>query len=275
MKFYLIVAKGKKQGLPIPIDVDLFVIGSGRSCQLRAVHDDIGEQHCAFVMRDRKVFVRDMNSGHPTIVNSEAIENSQEWPLHGGDLIEIGPLKFMIQFREKEMSKRDLEEWALKCLDLDSSRKITAMDRLEAATAEARNMDNASSAAGAILDRLSAQRGIVKGRLRIAREAGVTIVRVSDAFLVEEAELALIKKELHDNLNRPNLRVVLDMKNVRRMSSTAAEMFGELITWLHPFGSKLGMCRLRSDIKEMLKTFPATQSIRYFADKTAALAAQW
>ena len=134
MKFYLIVAKGKKQGLPIPIEVDLFLIGSGKSCQLRADHEDIGEQHCAFVMRDRKVFVRDLNSGHPTIVNGEPIADSEEWPLHGGDFIEVGPLKFMIQYREKELSKRDLEEWALKCLDLDNSRKITAMDRLEAAS---------------------------------------------------------------------------------------------------------------------------------------------
>ena len=35
MKFYLIVAKGSKQGLPIPITVDLFLIGSDKMCQLR------------------------------------------------------------------------------------------------------------------------------------------------------------------------------------------------------------------------------------------------
>ena len=45
MKFFLIVAKGKKAGLPIPIEIDLFLIGSAEECQLRAVHDDIGEQH--------------------------------------------------------------------------------------------------------------------------------------------------------------------------------------------------------------------------------------
>ena len=57
MKFYLIVAKGKKQGMPIPVEIDLFLIGSGPVCQLRAVHDDIGDQHCAVVTRGRKVFV--------------------------------------------------------------------------------------------------------------------------------------------------------------------------------------------------------------------------
>ena len=271
MKFFLIVAKGKKQGLPIPIEVDLFLIGSGKMCQLRASHDNIGAQHCALVKRERKVFIRDLGSGESTVVNGDVIPTSEEWPLHRGDLIEIGPLKFMIQFREQALSQRDLEEWALTCLDMDESRKITAMDRLEAATDETRKTDDASSAASAILDRLTAQKGIVKGRLRISREEGITIIRLNDIYLVEEAELALIKKELHDNLNRPNLKILLDMKNVRRMSTTAVKMFGDMVTWLRPFGSKMAMTRLRPDLLEMLKSFPTTQSIRFFEDKKAAL----
>jgi anti-anti-sigma regulatory factor len=275
VKFYLIVAKGKKQGMPIPIEVDLFLIGSDQMCQLRADHESIGEQHCALVRRERKVFIRDLNSGESTIVNGDTIPGSVEWPLHAGDLIEIGPLKFMIQFQEKGLSQRDLEEWALKCLDLDSTRKITAMDRLDAATSDHGSTVDASSAASAILDRLSAQRGIVKGRLRISRESGVTTVRINDIYLVEEAELVMIKKELQENLNRNNLKIVLDMKNVRRMSSAAAEMFGELQSWLRPFGSKIAMCRVRAELLDMLKKFPATQKIQFFGDKKAAAAAKW
>jgi anti-anti-sigma regulatory factor len=275
MKFYLIVAKGKRQGMPIPIEVDLFLIGSDGICQLRADHENIGEQHCALVRRERKVFIRDLNSGEATIVNGEAIPASEEWPLHAGDLIEIGPLKFMIQFQEKGLSKRDLEEWALKCLDLVSTRQITAMDRLDAVTSDHGSMENASLAASAILDRLSAQRGIVKGRLRISRESGVTTVRINDIYMVEEAELAMIKKELQDNLNRNNLKIVLDLKNVRRMSSAAAEMLGGLQSWLRPFGSKMAMCRVRGELLDMLKKFPATQAIPFFADKKAAAAAKW
>jgi anti-anti-sigma regulatory factor len=275
VKFYLIVAKGKKQGMPIPIEADLFLIGSAKECQLRAVHDQIGEQHCALAMRDRKVFIRDLGSGEPTLLNDDVIPSSEEWPLHAGDLIEVGPLRFMIQYHEKALSKRDLEEWALKCLDLDSTRKITAMDRLDAATTAVGDTEDASSIAAAIIDRMSVQRGIVKGRLRISREAGITIVRINDVYLVDEAELALIKKELHDNLNRPNLKIVLDLKNVRRMSSAAADMLGELKTWLRAFGSRLALCRLRPDMKEMLEAFPATQGTPIFPDKPSALVGRW
>ena len=193
--------------------------------------------------RERKVFIRDLNTEEPTLVNGDVIPASAEWPLHPGDVIEVGPLKFIIQYHEKELSKRDLEEWALKCLDLDGSRKVTAIDRIEAVTAESRIMDNAADVASTILDRISVQRGIVKGRLRISREDGITVVRINDVYLVEEAELALIKKELHENLNRSNLKVLLDMKNVRRMSSSAVEMLAEVIAWMRPFGSRIAITR--------------------------------
>lgn len=101
MKFFLIVVKGKKQGLPIPIEIDLFLVGSGKVCQLRADHESMGDQHCALVTRGRKVFVTDLDSGQPTFVNGEVLAPGIEWPLHPRDILDIGPLKFMVQYRKK------------------------------------------------------------------------------------------------------------------------------------------------------------------------------
>ncbi|WP_020469064.1 FHA domain-containing protein [Zavarzinella formosa] len=274
MKFYLIVAKGKKQGLPIPIEVDLFLMGSDKMCQLRAEHERIGEQHCALVNRGKKVFISDLDSGHPTLVNGEIMEPGVEWALHSGDLIEAGPLKFMVQYREKALSQRDLEEWALSCLDQAQDRK-TAMDKLEHAEFHSTEFLNASSAASAILERLSAQKGVVKGRLRISRDEHVTLVRLNSIYLVEDAELALLSRELHDNLNRPNLKVLLDLKNIKRMSSTAVEMFANLRIWLRPFGSSLAMCRVRSEFVGMFATYPATHDLPIFDSKDKARASKW
>ncbi|QVL33278.1 FHA domain-containing protein [Telmatocola sphagniphila] len=276
MKFYLIVAKGKKQGMPIPIDVDLFVVGREKMCQLRSEHELVGDQHCAFQVRDRKVFLLDFDSGHPTIVNEAIVPPSEEWPLHAGDLIDIGPMRFMIHYHEKSLSQKDLEEWAAKCLDFDSERKIPTHQReIWEEEAEPSELDNASSVAGAIIDRLNAAKGIVKGRLRISREEGLTIIKLNDIYLVEEAELTLIKKELHDNLNRSNLKVVVDLKNVQRMSSQGAEMFGELATWLKKQGSNLALCRVRADIAGMLHSFPATKHLLIYRNKEAALLGKW
>ena len=73
--------------------------------------------------RGRKVFVSDLDSGRPTFVNGEVLTPAVEWPLHPRDMLEVGPLKFMVQYREKVLSQRDLEEWALSCLDQNVDRK--------------------------------------------------------------------------------------------------------------------------------------------------------
>lgn len=274
MKFFLIAAKGKKQGLPIPIEIDLFLIGSAEECQLRAVHDDIGEQHCAIVTRDRKVFVSDLGSGHQTLVNGEPIEPGQEWPLHPKDMLEVGPLKFMVQYREKALSQRDMEEWALSCLDQNDGRS-KEFKRSTSEEFHSEEYEQAASAAAAILDGLSAQRGVVVGRLRISRDGPITIARINDVYLVEDAELAMIKRELQDNLKGAHLRVLIDMKNVRRMSTQAAEMFGDIRRWVGRSGGRMAVCRLRPDFHPVLSGHPATQDIPIFADKPKALAGKW
>jgi len=275
MKFFLIVASGKKRGMPIPIEIDLFLIGTAKMCQLRAAHNDIGEQHCAFAIRGQKVFIRDMGSGKATIVNGEVMPGSEEWPLHKGDKISIGPLEFMINFREKQLSQRDMEEWALQQLDEDSGPKSSAIDELTKANNVVVDRDSASSIANAMISRMNAAKGVVRGRLRISQDATITIVRINDVYLVDDAELVHLKKELHDNLTHPNLRVLLDFKNVRRMSTSAADMFGEMIQWLRRQGSTLAMCRLRPELSKMLEGMQSMYPFRIYADKEAALQQRW
>lgn len=267
MKFYLIVAKGSKKGMPVPITVDLFLIGSDPICQLRA--RNLGPKHCALVTRDGKVFVRDMGSGEPTLVNGEALTPGVEWPLHKGDRLAFGNLEFMIQFREKELSQKDLEEWAAKCLDVNSDRSL-----FEEGADEFHKATTASAAAANIIDALTVQRGLVMGRLRIGRESGITNVRFNDTMLVEEGEIALIRKELGDQLNRPNLRVLLDFKNVKRMSTAGVAMIRDFCRWLRPFGSTVAFCRIRSEMREIMDVFQM-DAIPYFHDKKSAFAADW
>jgi len=273
MKFYLIVAKGKKQGLPIPISIDLFLMGSDKVCQLRSKKKGIGPQQCALVTRERKVFVRDLNSGFPTLLNGSLLPPGDEWPLHAGDRLEIGPLEFMIQFREKPLSQRDLEEWALKCLDHSDDREFEDPD--EGLSMPSTDRVTPSQAAASIIDKLQARRGLVKGRFRIGKESGITIVRFNDVYLVEEAEIALVKKELYDNLSHPNLRVLLDCKNVRRMSTTAVAMSDEVHTWLRPWGSHLALCRIRPELQDILTQLNLHNPIPHFPDKQVALNSKW
>jgi hypothetical protein len=273
MKLYLIVAKGARQGMPILISSELFMMGSDRMCQLRSQMPGIGGQHCMLTHRDNKVFLRDLGSGETTVINGEVLPPDTEWPLHTGNRIEIGPLEFLVQFSEQEIARKDVEEWALKCLDAQSKDRDVVED-LELMARHEKAI-NAAKAAEGILDRLGAQRGLVKGRLRISLENGVTVVKINDAFLVDEAELALIEKEIRENLCKPNLRVMLDMKNVRRCASQAVSMIGELATWLASWGSTFSVCRLRHELRQALMMLPQLQKILFFEDKPDGLKAKW
>jgi anti-anti-sigma regulatory factor len=265
MKFYLILANGPKQGMPIPITIDLFLLGSDPMCQLRSRR--LGAKHCAMVTRGKKVFIRDMDCGKPTLVNGEMVPPGEEWPLHAGDRIYVENLAFMIQYREKPLSQRDLEEWAARCLDVDENKELEEDDEFHPPT-------TASQAAQVIVDRLSAQRGLVRGRLRVGSDSGITTVRFNDRHLVEEAEIGLIKAELQENLSKPNLRVLLDLKNVRRLSTAAVVMIFDVSRWLRNKGSTVAMCRIRHELQEILRVLEI-ENIPRFADKKTALAARW
>jgi hypothetical protein len=270
MKYYLIVAnKGKNQGLPIPIKVDLFLIGSERMCQVRSSMAGVGPQHCAIVGRERKVFIRDLDSGHDTIVNGSALPPGAEWPLHPGDRLKVGPFEFLVQFHEKPLSQRDLEEWALRCLDVTSEQELHDPDEHIN-----KNYINAADAAASILDKLQSKRGIIKGRLRIGKDGRITTIRFNDIYLVEEGEVGLAKKELFEVV-QPHLKVLLDFKNVRRMSSVAAEMIHEFADRMETAGSNLAICRVSSELKSILHTYHVLDRVPYFDDKRVALESPW
>lgn len=264
MKFQLIVAKGRKKGLPIPVKVDLFLIGSDEICQLRK--RSLGPKHCAIVTRHKKVFVRDMDSGKLTLVNGTAIPPGSEWPLHNGDQLTVGPLEFQIQFREHAIAHKDMEEWASQTLDEEKGGEDDEF--------QSESYKSAANAAQSIFNQLNAMKGEVKGRLRISMERGVTIVRINDALMVDESEIAMTKRELCDNLNKANLRVLLDMKNVRRLSSGAVMMLADFHRWLRPWGSTLAICRLRSELTSAMSILHV-EKVPVFEDRWTALEADW
>jgi anti-anti-sigma regulatory factor len=99
-------------------------------------------------------------------------------------------------------------------------------------------------------------------------------VRFNDVMLVDESEIALIKKELCDNLSHPNLRVLIDLKNVRRLSSGAVMMVADFYRWLRPWGSTLALCRIRAELMSAMSLLHV-EKVPVFKDKKTALDADW
>ena len=170
------------------------------------------------------------------------------------------------------MQIKELEESLGSVLLERNARKVALTKFGEEAASRVRDILRSVDELG---DFARASQGRLVGRLRIGKDSGITIVRFNDVYLVEESEIALVKKELHENLNRPNLRVLLDCKNVRRLSTTAVAMIDELNTWMRPWGSSLALCRVRAELRDILTQLSLHYPIPHFTDKQVAMSSKW
>jgi pSer/pThr/pTyr-binding forkhead associated (FHA) protein len=102
MTFVLVSARGRKQGLKIPIKQEVFLIGSSPRSQIRSVKDGVGHQHCAIVVRKHKLYIQDLSSGHPTRVNGTTLAAGARQRLQVGDRVALGPMEFIVKVRKKK-----------------------------------------------------------------------------------------------------------------------------------------------------------------------------
>lgn len=96
MKVSLVVATGVHQGKVIPILGPQFLVGRDPQCQLRPASQAVSKQHCAIIVRDGKVYLRDFGSTNGTVVN-DAIVRGEELEVENNDLLKIGPLDFTLR----------------------------------------------------------------------------------------------------------------------------------------------------------------------------------
>jgi len=95
MKISLVVlSAGKAAGKALPITAAQFIIGRDPECNLRPASAMISKRHCAVLVKNGQVFLRDFDSTNGTFVNEEAVKG--EVPLKDGDMIKVGPLSFKV-----------------------------------------------------------------------------------------------------------------------------------------------------------------------------------
>ena len=89
------VLGGSHSGEEILVSGPKFFIGRDRDCQLRPNSDVISRHHCALIIDQEYVGVRDFNSRNGTFVDGTQVIGEQE--LHAGSELVIGPLRFLVQ----------------------------------------------------------------------------------------------------------------------------------------------------------------------------------
>jgi pSer/pThr/pTyr-binding forkhead associated (FHA) protein len=94
MKWALMVDRGKRKGMIIPIQKSPFLIGRSDECQLRAANPYVSNRHCELLTEDDKFVVRDCNSTNGTFINSQRVDQVE---LHEGDCLKVGALAFLVR----------------------------------------------------------------------------------------------------------------------------------------------------------------------------------
>src|SRR6516165_8272512 len=93
MKLSLVVlTPGKSEGKVIPVALSQFVIGRDPQCHLRPASAVISKRHCAILVRDGKIFLRDFDSTNGTFVNDQPVKGEVE--VKHDDRLKVGPLLF-------------------------------------------------------------------------------------------------------------------------------------------------------------------------------------
>jgi predicted component of type VI protein secretion system len=96
MKLSLVVlTPGKSEGKVIPVALSQFVIGRDPQCHLRPASAVISKRHCALLVRDGKLFLRDFDSTNGTFINDEPVKGEVE--VKHEDRLKVGPLVFGIR----------------------------------------------------------------------------------------------------------------------------------------------------------------------------------
>lgn len=94
MEVRLKVLVGKSAGQELLIPGPKFFIGRAEDCQLRPRSDLISRHHCALLVEDGFLAVRDFGSKNGTLVNGERVAGERE--LKAGDKLTVGPLEFEV-----------------------------------------------------------------------------------------------------------------------------------------------------------------------------------
>jgi pSer/pThr/pTyr-binding forkhead associated (FHA) protein len=134
MKVSLVVAAGAHEGRQIPITGPQFLIGRDQQCHLRPASQAISKLHCAVLVRDGQVFVKDFGSTNGTMVN-DAIVQGAEVAVEDGASVRVGPLDFTLKI-EKMIGAKDGTP-----LPAESPEAIAAMAAAKAAAAKPPSRD--------------------------------------------------------------------------------------------------------------------------------------
>jgi predicted component of type VI protein secretion system len=120
MEVKLIVSSGKSAGKEIPVTGEKFLIGRAEDCHLKPHSEEVSRYHCAILVEEGFVAVRELGSKNGTFVNGRRVKTEQELKI--GDRLTIGPLDFEVRWKvdvggKKKPKVKSIQEAAARTVE--------------------------------------------------------------------------------------------------------------------------------------------------------------
>lgn len=108
MKVSLKVAQGVHKGKTLPVPGPHFLVGRDPECQLRPASASVSKKHCALIVKDERLYIKDFGSTNGTFVDDKRVNGHKE--LKSGMLLKIGPLEFEVVIEAGALSSPSAEK---------------------------------------------------------------------------------------------------------------------------------------------------------------------
>lgn len=108
MALTLIVVNGTHAGQKIRVRAKKYLIGRADDCHLRPKAESVSRHHCALLIDEPDVLVRDLGSRNGTYVNDQRVQGSRV--LETGDKLSIGKLQLEVEIFTLRKSDSDVIE---------------------------------------------------------------------------------------------------------------------------------------------------------------------
>lgn len=128
MNIQLLVRVDNKPEKTLTVNKDV-IIGRSKTCQFRVLSNDVSREHCKLIVSDEVIAIRDLGSSNGTIVNGKSIPTGIDVLLHPGTNVEVGPLKFVVQFKSKARVESPVEPAPVKTPPTPATEKAAATEK--------------------------------------------------------------------------------------------------------------------------------------------------
>jgi anti-anti-sigma factor len=266
MDVRLAVQSGELLGREITVRLPEFVIGRDVSCHFRIDHDQVSDRHCRIFRRGLQILIQDLESISGTAVNDEYVLTAV---LHAGDHVKVGPTSFEVRIKlepgdelESARHPKRTHDPSLDSPAVESARQI--LERLRGRKEEERPVEHKHR----LLPR-------GKSRLIVQESQGIAVVTFADRAIVHEDEVQRVSQELDDLIEQGKNRIVLDLENIKHLSSQAIGAMLQAHRRCKASGGLLKICGPGQEVDEIFEIMNLRKAVEIYRDQDSALDSPW